>query len=402
MFSRPIRPHSVNINLIENAFIENEHYDNKQNARMTNKELNSKKTGRRLNWKEFYKNTTRLEKCKIAELREILKIYKESISFVKDDNYTSTQMQIIKSKYDFFLTGKKEDLIRRVKGLFEKEHSAVQIQKCFRRHIVLMDIKLRGPALKNRSLCVNDSDFYTLDLLTNVPMDSFFSYKGEGDFIYGFDLNSIISLIKNSKNNKLINPYNRESMASIMTSIQLLIRTNNILRKKVSCNKNKTVRSTNISANNSYNPAAVIEDLRKIREKPLNQRITDLFIEIDQLGNYTQSEWFSQLNRNDNIRFFRGLYDIWNYRAQLSVQIKLKICPLFDPFLNLPFAINQIMNLSDDQLKLLTLSVMEHMILMGIDNDHKMIGTLHVLTALTIVSQNARSNLPWLYESLVF
>jgi hypothetical protein len=45
---------------------------------------------------------------------------------------------------------------------------------------------------------------------------------------------------------------------------------------------------------------------------------------------------------------------------------------------------------------------MEQMILTGVDKDHKMLGTFHALTALTIVSTPARSNLPWLFESLGF
>jgi hypothetical protein len=45
---------------------------------------------------------------------------------------------------------------------------------------------------------------------------------------------------------------------------------------------------------------------------------------------------------------------------------------------------------------------MEQMILTGIDKDHKILGTFHVLTALTVVSGPARANLPWLFESLGF
>jgi len=37
---------------------------------------------------------------------------------------------------------------------------------------------------------------------------------------------------------------------------------------------------------------------------------------------------------------------------------------------------------------------------MGIDNDHRQLGALHSLTALTLVSPEARTGLPWLYESV--
>jgi hypothetical protein len=40
------------------------------------------------------------------------------------------------------------------------------------------------------------------------------------------------------------------------------------------------------------------------------------------------------------------------------------------------------------------------MVYCGIDDEYRKIGTLHALTALTIVSNGARNSLPWLYESL--
>ena len=40
------------------------------------------------------------------------------------------------------------------------------------------------------------------------------------------------------------------------------------------------------------------------------------------------------------------------------------------------------------------------MIFSGFDEEYRKLGILHVLTALTVVSANARSELLWLYESL--
>jgi hypothetical protein len=381
MFSRPIRPSFI----IENAFIEPEQLLNNFNPSL--KTVIPKNI---IKSSDFFNKNVNLEKCKITDLKDTLKYYKTTINFAKEQTYTSTEIRILKSKYDFSLNGKKENLIIRVKTFFNKEKSAILIQSIFRMHLIKKDLQLRGPALKNRKLCVNDNDFYNLEPLSNIPTESFFSYKGEGDFVYGFDLNSIISLIKNSNQDKLINPYNRENMIEIVSNINSLIRINNIIRKKQS----------SMSVCSKLNDAS--ELLRSVKTKPLNQRIKDLFIEIDQLGNYTQSEWFSDLNRQELLRYFRCMYDIWNYRAQLSFDTKRKICPLRDPFGNVYYSLSQLLNLTDDQLKMLCLSVMEQMILTGIDKDHKILGTFHILTALTVVSGPARANLPWLFESLGF
>jgi hypothetical protein len=381
MFSRPIRPSFI----IENAFIEPEQLLNNFNPSL--KTVIPKNI---IKSSDFFNKNINLEKYKIIDLKDTLKYYKTTINFAKEQKYTSTEIRILKSKYDFSLNGKKEDLIIRVKTFFNKEKSAILIQSIFRMNLIKKDLQLRGPALKNRKLCVNDTDFYNLEPLSNIPTESFFSYKGEGDFVYGFDLNSIISLIKNSNQDKLINPYNRENMIEIVSNINSLIRINNIIRKKQS----------SMSVCSKLNDAS--ELLRSVKAKPLNQRIKDLFIEIDQLGNYTQSEWFSELNRQELLRYFRCMFDIWNYRAQLSFDTKRKICPLRDPFGNVYYSLSQLLNLTDDQLKMLCLSVMEQMILTGIDKDHKILGTFHILTALTVVSGPARANLPWLFESLVF
>jgi hypothetical protein len=420
MFSRPINPIITEIDQIENTVIENN-----TNSLQNVVHPPLKKPENVLSSFDYFNKKLRLDKYKIADLKETLKYYKSTVCFIKNNNYNSSQIKSIKAKYDFGLTGKKEDLIRRIHDLFEKEKSAICVQKHFRKYLVQTEINLRGPALKNRKLCVNDNDFYTLEPLRNISFCNFFSYKGEGDFVYGFDLTSIIELVKNNRNNKLLNPYNRESMHSIITTIQHLCRLNKISRNNAYIKTNTIApKSITRSGNNyrdqpntpytlsrrqvpeyfqdtGYNPERVIEELRRCKLKPLTQRINDLFIEIDQLGNYTQSEWFSSLTRQDLIRLFRCLYDIWNYRAQLSFDIKRKICPVSDPFGGMPFS-QPYLSLTDDQLKSLCLTVMERMVLSGIDNDHKMIGTMHVLTGLTIVSQNARTSLPWLYESLVF
>lgn len=381
MFSRPLPPPLI----IENEFIEPENLiNNYEPSLKTNIPNNILKSS------DFFNKNINLEKYKIAELKNILKFYKTTIEFSKDKSYTSGQIKVIKTNYDFSLNGKKEDLVSRIKIFFTKEKSAIIIQSIFRMNLVKKDLRLRGPALKNRKLCVNDTDFYTLEPLSNIAIDSFFSYKGEGDFVYGFDLSSIVSLIKNTNQDKLINPYNRENMIVIVEDVNSLLKISNIIRKKQ--------RSNTIS----YKLNDVSEILKKAKGKPLNQRINDLFIEIDQLGNYTQSEWFSELNRQELIRYFRCIYDIWNYRAQLSFETKRKICPLRDPFGSFYYSFSQFLNLSDDQLKMLCLSIMESMILTGIDKDHKMLGTFHILTALTVVSGPARANLPWLFESLGF
>ena len=47
------------------------------------------------------------------------------------------------------------------------------------------------------------------------------------------------------------------------------------------------------------------------------------------------------------------------------------------------------------------LCVMEDMVYTGIGHQYKTIGSIHVLSVLTVINRDARSNMPWLYESLI-
>ena len=133
--------------------------------------------------------------------------------------------------------------------------------------------------------------------------------------------------------------------------------------------------------------------------KPLSERIRNIFIEIDNLGNYTDSTWFTSLDRRGYIRFFRILKDIWIFRGQIPTHIKIKIAPLWDPFLMQ--TLDDINDYSLEDLQNLCLSVIEDLVYTGVDVEYKTLGALHVLSVLTIVNYSAREAMPWLYESLI-
>ena len=44
--------------------------------------------------------------------------------------------------------------------------------------------------------------------------------------------------------------------------------------------------------------------------------------------------------------------------------------------------------------------ILENMVYSGINIEYRKIGTLHALSALTLVSVPARESMPWLYESV--
>jgi hypothetical protein len=47
----------------------------------------------------------------------------------------------------------------------------------------------------------------------------------------------------------------------------------------------------------------------------------------------------------------------------------------------------------------MVLKMAETLIYSGIDDEHKQLGAMYFLTGITIVSQSARNQMPWLYEN---
>jgi hypothetical protein len=142
-------------------------------------------------------------------------IYSYSQWSLNPETIERIQLNVLKhtlKTHDCLVHGNKKLLIMRLNMYYTRIHSAIKIQKVFRGFIVRESERLRGPALKNRSICTNDTDFETMDPLDDIPRKSFFSYMNANGFIYGFNVMTLMSMYKHNKR-KIINPYNREEVS---------------------------------------------------------------------------------------------------------------------------------------------------------------------------------------------
>jgi len=361
------------------------------------KPIRSEKTGTIITYNDYYNKKIDIAKYKIPELKEIAKQNKLHIS------------------------GNKPTLIERIKTFFHRNYHSTKIQKIFRGFIVRLSFKLRGGAFKDRKICVNETDFYTLEPLTEIPYDDFFSYTDSKNFTYGFNFSSLIILFK--QQGTIMNPYNREKVDfSTMNRIFTLHKLMNIIfksnenqnlsrcsqRPRSNSSSNDTRPRTNsVTTNTSYHnynnrQRELYISMDERRVKPVIMRIRELFMEIDLLGNYTQSAWFENLEKRDYARYYRYIHDIWTYRAQLSQEIKNKICCIYDPFTNARIHSTNYETITIEDLRKACLTIMENLVFTGIDTEYRKLGTLHALSALTIVSIPARNSMAWLYESLIY
>jgi hypothetical protein len=296
-------------------------------------------------------------------------------------NYNIKQLKQIAKEHKLKITGNKQQLVSRIYSYLYLSHLVIRVQKIIRGCLRRKYNNIHGPGFKTRSLCTNNFDFLSMDELTTIPNEQFFSFKDDDGFIYGFDILSLHNLIYKC-NGAVKNPFNQQPITSkVIENFRTLLRVSRVLK---------------------INILTEISDVTKevSDKKSVELRALTLFQNIDALGNYSNAQWFLTLNRNQLIKFLRELVDIWQYRANLSNETKKTICPPNgNPFQRLPnYNILQTLDNLDDVRKII-LEIMEKLVNTGIDKDNKCLGAYYVLGAITLVNNEAATSLPWLFEA---
>lgn len=300
-------------------------------------------------------------------------------------SYKVCQLKEMCKYYKLKQSGNKNELINRIYYYLKFSLYAIKIQRMLRGHLLREYIASSGPAMKNRNICVNDTDFATMEPLSEITYNQFYSFK-VNDNVYGCDIYSLHQLIHKVNSdlctryeNEIKNPYNREIIPpEIIQQFIRHLRLAKILK----------IQFQVVSEEEQFDP-----------KKKMEMRIIELFQYINELGNYADSSWFSNLPRHMLVLFIREVYDIWNYRAQLSPETMRDIVPNHgNPFLGMSLHLAQ--SQGDDYLRNTALRIIEFLVKSGHTTENRSLGAYYVLAALTLVSENARNALPWLYQSV--
>lgn len=308
-----------------------------------------------------------------------------SIELLFVHNYNREQLKDMMRFYKLKQSGNKNELYIRIQQYLILSSHVMKIQSLFRGHMYRRYVRLRGPALRNRSLCVNDEDFLSMDPVKEIPDVQFYSYKDKDGFVYGFNIISLYNLIrKTSRMRQIENPYNRNRISN-----GVIRRLNSVLRIGKLFGDNISVEVTN--------------DTMQLEEgeQTILQRIHAVFHAIDQRGHYTNVAWFISLDMVGIRRFMRELIDIWNFRADLSSGTRRELCPPHgDPFRHVRYS----QFLSNETLEAhqeLALRAMETMVALRSDTG-KDLGAFYILGALTLANSDVADALPWLYQSFAY
>ena len=248
--------------------------------------------------------------------------------------------------------------------------SIIRIQKTIRKFLVINNIINRGLCCYARHLCNNKADFLKFTKIEDIGVYDFFSFK-DNNLYWGFDILSLKMLITKNMNN----PYTTMSICDTVKE-----KFKNLIKK---LEKTKTLELNKFKSENKF----IL----------IQQECIRIFQLMDSLKNYTKCKWFLDLNLIELKELYKQLEDIWNYRLNLSNSDRLLYTTdgkLFNISVQKFYKINNIYTAQKE-----LLSVFKILVSDGKHESDRSTASQWILSALTLVHEDARSSLPWLYQS---
>jgi hypothetical protein len=234
-----------------------------------------------------------------------------------------------------------------------------------------------GPLLRFREESNNPCDFFSADPVEEIPLRDFVSFVDAGKG-YCMDIKSAVSLLEHAaKSGEVaVNPFNRAPLPAVFKS--------RVARH------GKTAHWESLSASTPTGGAgaAAAESLT----------VTDTFRAMEDLGYYTDPDWFTDLSRLQLQRMYLELADIWYHRAGLSGADRNRIVPLpANPFC-IPVA--TVLAMQQRALRPVLLNTCKALVSSAAARGDRQTGVMYVLGVLAMISAGASAAYPWLVEML--
>lgn len=237
----------------------------------------------------------------------------------------------------------------------------------------------QGPARFAREISNNTTEIVSGDEISTMKADYLFSFRDVDTHVYSFDIRSLHSLFHHARIEATIplNPYTRSELPT-----SVIDRCNKYV---VWCEKYKI-------------PVTWTPLTPPTPEQQGRMRVVELFHQINALNYYSSPEWFFSMEEEDHIHFYQELYDIWTFRAFLTPVQKNTIVPDYQRKLFQRPTLRGIESI--DAMQKINRSTIRHMIQSAHNVQDRVLGAMYVISAFTIVNEEARDAYPWLYESI--
>lgn len=258
----------------------------------------------------------------------------------------------------------------------------IPAQALMRRFIVRAPLLRKyGPAWNRRSLCVNDTDFMTLDPLASIPLEDFISYRDEQGLVHGFCLDSLHRWISQQRQSSTkTNPYTRMALPDGLVQ---MVQTRHVI-----------------------DLVAEQEEMERMAQMSIRQRlrheVTDLFMLFDSFGYYTNPSWFLQLSTPSVLSILVHLRRLWVVFLGDN-DLRFQMCPPNGEWVHEIEPVFRRPDLDTNHygVKLWVAQYLTRWILRAESREIQRYNVLYVLGSITFVSQEASRTLRWLQEAFL-
>lgn len=249
-----------------------------------------------------------------------------------------------------------------------------------KRASTLIQSVFRGWNIRRRYKPNNVEDCGTLENLLEIPIEYYIQYQDATDKLwYGFDIRTLESILESKHP---VNPYNTKDLKS----------------------------NEKLISNYSHKKSFLLENNRKMshdspkltEQQRFSQFVIRVFQKFDELGQYTDTEWFTTLSIEQLKQFYHLANDMFDYRAQLTDEMKKNVVKNGLIFHNFKSTLSKFRNVHIRILQVEILREMERVVDEGIDKEFKILGMNLILSALVEVSHRASLALPHLVQSTFF
>jgi hypothetical protein len=226
-----------------------------------------------------------------------------------------------------------------------------------------------GPLLRARHESNNPFDFFSSDPVEDIPIRDFISFvdRGKG---YIMDVKSAISLLDHAKSSgePPLNPFNRAPLPPIFYR--------------------------RLKRHGSAKKWAGLEAISE--EQQFSLATTDVFRVIEDLGYYTNPQWFLDMTQANLQQLYIELADIWYHRAGLSVADRNRIVPASSALFHVP--VPTVLVMKQKALRPLLLELCKKLISSASAKSDKQLGVMYVIGSMALIGTGAATAYPWLVD----
>lgn len=245
-------------------------------------------------------------------------------------------------------------------------NAARRIQTTWRRWLA----RRNGPLWGNLSRSNNPYDFFSSDLIEDIPLQFFSSFVDGSGKGYVMDTRSVSSLLEHAKGANTIpqNPFNRSDFPAVY-----------LRRLRL------------------HGATTVWEGLQPTSEaQKFHMDVTDMFRLIEDLGYYTNPSWITDLDRAGLQRFYIEMADIWNHRAMLTPADRNRIVP--PPVQAFRFPVRTSLIMKEKAIRPLIVDTCKALVSSAVARSDKQLGVIYVLGALSVIHRDVGTAYPWILE----